>query len=557
MASNVKHTAGGGADSAFESADMEDRLAAASDPAFPEPPTAARSWLPLRAIDVQVYRWCDALTEPGLYLAVVFSPWAFGSTEPWSIWVMNAAGGLLGILFVVKLLIRRLKGYHAPRWGQPAASAAAESRGSARGGAAAWLTGGLAWLTILLLLYMLVSAINARATCHPALASFEYHDCISWLPHSFDSRSTWFTFWTCLGLAGAFWAARDWLLGKSRGEEVAQWRPPAASEEARTPMPARLRRLLWLLAINGAVLAVESLAQRLADSPKLLFVVLPRIHQTAATQLGPFAYRSNGAQYFNLLWPVCVGFWWTLNRTYGGRRFGHHALLGCAALMATGSIISTSRAGAAVTAAILATAALLLPATHFLLAARPGEHRRNRRLTMAALGFFFVGVLALGFTFGWKAMKPRLAELEENLTSREALFDTGRRMARDYPVFGTGPGTYESVSALYRPPELPLNAFWPAQLHNDWVEIRLTFGWVGSVMIFLALMTVLARWFARGGIHGGRRFVLLTWLALAGCLAHARYDFPFQVHSILFLFLLICAVLTTLTRRPGGPPARM
>jgi hypothetical protein len=37
---------------------------------------------------------------------------------------------------------------------------------------------------------------------------------------------------------------------------------------------------------------------------------------------------------------------------------------------------------------------------------------------------------------------------------------------------------------------------------------------------------------------------------MAGCLVHARYDFPFQMHSIVFLFLVLCAILSDLTRRP-------
>ena len=39
------------------------------------------------------------------------------------------------------------------------------------------------------------------------------------------------------------------------------------------------------------------------------------------------------------------------------------------------------------------------------------------------------------------------------------------------------------------------------------------------------------------------------WLALAGCLIQARFDFPFQVYSILLLFLFHCAILSTLSRR--------
>ena len=123
--------------------------------------------------------------------------------------------------------------------------------------------------------------------------------------------------------------------------------------------------------------------------------------------------------------------------------------------------------------------------------------------------------------------------------------EQARQMAADYPVFGTGPGTFEAVFNLYR---ITTETRWPAQVHNDWLETRITFGWAGSALISLAFATVLVRWFVPGGMHGGRRFVVLTWLALAGCLVHARYDFPFQVYSILFLCLVLCAILSDLTR---------
>jgi hypothetical protein len=57
------------------------------------------------------------------------------------------------------------------------------------------------------------------------------------------------------------------------------------------------------------------------------------------------------------------------------------------------------------------------------------------------------------------------------------------------------------------------------------------------------------RWFAGRGIRTGWRFVSLLWLALAGCLVHARYDFHLQIYSILLMFLLICAVLFSVRRR--------
>ena len=509
-----------------------------------------RAFLSLRAADVQLYRVCDVLTEAIVYFVVLFGPWAFGTTQPWSIWTMNVAGYALGLLWLIKLGLRHFKGHHPARWDHPESASAEATTHRDHSGwlRARSLTAILGGLTCAILGYCLISALNARATYHADQLGFVYHDFIPWLPHSFDRGSTWSVFWTGLGLAGSFWAIRDWIPGKSSGEQLAHWQKSAASTPERSwPFPARLRRLLWLLAINGALLAAESIIQRLENSPKLLFLVLPRIHQTAESQFGPYAYRANAAQYFNLLWPVCLGFWWTLNRTAGRRRSAHHCLLGFAAIMAACPIISTSRGGALILLGMVILAAIFLLSTHFLVSTHRQESKRGRTQVLGGLTLFLLASLSLGLLLGWKALRPRMSQLEEGFQGREQIYEIARGIGAQYPVFGIGPGAYESVSELYRP---PTDDFWPAQVHNDWLELRVTFGWVGAALIYTALAVVLLRWFTGGGIHGGRRFVFLTWLALAGCLAHARFDFPFQVHSILFLFLTLCAILFSLSREP-------
>jgi hypothetical protein len=525
---------------------------------------------PLRARDVQIYLVCEHLTELLIYLMVLFSPWAFGTSQPWSIRVMNSAGYLLGGMLAVKLAIRRLKGYRPPRWGEGEASGNPKSeirsqesevgdqrakvrgqRAEGRGRrllTASQLTATLAVLTVAILGYCLISALNARATYEPEALSFSYHKYVRWLPHSFDSSRTWFAFWSYLGLASSFWAVRDWLLGKSSVEERVGVQANGLRGKSQAEFfPARLRRLFWLLAINGGLLGLEGIIQRLEGSGKLLFLVRPQIHKTAAAQFGPYAYYANAAQYFNLLWPGCLGFWWMLHLSRGVKRRGHHVVLVCCAIMAACPIISTCRGGTLVTVGMLFLAAVLLTITHFLWPAHHQETRRTRTLALRVLALFFAGALTLGFSLGWKALKPRIASLGEGLQHREQDYDRARPIAEDYPVFGTGPGTFESVSQLYR---IVTKEDWFAQLHNDWLETRITFGWVGSALIALAFATVVLRWFAGGGIQGGRRFVLLLWLALGGCLVHARFDFPFQMHSIVFLFLILCAVLFNLSRRP-------
>ena len=490
------------------------------------------------------YRTCDRLSEGLVYFMVVFSPWAFGtsSTQPWSVWVMNVAGYTLGTLLFVKLAIRWRSGYQPARWCD-AAGGLATSEAPASNGAARCLTASLAFLTSAILLYCLVAALNARATYNPLRMDFTYHTHLNWLPHSYDSNRTWQIFFNYLALACSFWAVRDWLLGKSAGEERAA-RNHTSSHRRVSYFPARLRRLLWLLSLNGALLGAQGVAQRFSDSGKLLWLVEPRVNKTVDSQFGPFAYRANAAQYLNLVWPAALGLWWRLRREGRQRsgalgrfrRFAPHALLVCVLLMAACPIISTSRGGA-----IIAVGSMIVAAAILLLAMR-----RRHPLVKFGVILFFGAAFSVGMYLGWDKLADRMIDLGEGYRYREAMYQTARDIARDYPLFGTGPGTFEPVYQLYRSsPE----QYWPAQLHNDWLETRLTFGWFGSALIALAFVTMLARWLAPGGMHGGWRFTSLLWLALAGCLVHARFDFPLQMYSILFLFLLHCAILFTLSRQ--------
>src|SRR5258708_1262351 len=87
---------------------------------------------PLRVRDMQIYRICDGASGILIYLMVLFSPWAFGTTQPRAIWTMNIAGCVLGLLFAVKLAIRHYKDYRAPRWGASGMSARVEAEDESR-----------------------------------------------------------------------------------------------------------------------------------------------------------------------------------------------------------------------------------------------------------------------------------------------------------------------------------------------------------------------------------------------------------------------------------------
>jgi hypothetical protein len=505
-------------------------------------------WLAVRAVDVQAYRICDDLSGLLIFPMVLFGPWAFGTTQHWSVWVMNIAGYALGGLLLVKLFIRKAKGYPAMRWENFSVHAGVYRR--RRRLPARWVTRWLAILTLAILAYCLLSAFNAAAVFNTVTRQFTYGHHLNWLPYSLDSHRTWFYFWMYLGLACSFWAIRDWLAGMTAEEDRdVHLRMEQAFGSPLLPLPARLRWLLWVLCINGALLGIEAIVQRASGSTELLFMVQPLVNPDGESQFGPYAYRSNAAQYFDLLWPVCLGFWWTLQRAGGYRYQAHHMLLPCAAIMAASAVISTSRGGALVAGGILILAMIALPLANFLATGGRGRRRSGGGSTAGLLGIFLILALALAWYFGWDTLAPRMADIQYGYQYREAMYDAARPMANDYPIFGTGPGTFATVFQLYR---FSNATYWPEQLHNDWLETRITFGWVGFLLILAALACVALRWSAPGGIRGGRRFILLAWLSLVGCLVFAGFDFPFQVHSVLFLFLLICAILFNMGRKSSA-----
>ena len=495
----------------------------------------------LRAWHVRLHQLSDDLSGGLILGMVVLCPWWFGTTQPTAMAVTDALGHALGALLLIKAWVRHGAGFRAARW-------LAEPRPvSLRR-----LMQALAAITIFLLAWCAVSALNARAAWIREQAAFEYFNSVPWLPHSLDRARTWSEFQHMAAWAAFFWSVIDWLPGLTEREQVLRRRwqlgKGEPGKESSAPLPGRLRLLLWVLCLNGGLLAVQGMVQRWSGTGQLLWLVEPRVNKGAETFFGPYAYRSNAAQYFNLVWPVCLGFWWTLQQRWGFRRWGHQVLLLSAALMAACPVMSGSRGGALVTWGLLGLSGAILLLSPALLRARARLSPLASLITYALACLFLAGSLWLGVRLGWPTLEPRMVELEEGYALREGMFETARQIAADYPALGTGPGSFEAVFQLYRrsPDE-----YWPAQLHNDWLELRLTFGWVGLGMMLLALGLVLARWWAPGGIPGGRRLTLFLWVALTGCLVHARFDYPFRVHSLVLLFLLLCGILAVLSR-PGA-----
>jgi O-antigen ligase len=280
--------------------------------------------------------------------------------------------------------------------------------------------------------------------------------------------------------------------------------------------------------LNGAIVALEAIIQRSSGTNQLLWFMPTRDNPTAAAQFGPYAYRANAAQFFNLLWPVGLAVWWQQQFHREGRSQAHHWLLPCVMVLVSASLVSLSRGGVGIALFQLAACSLVLVFSR-----------------MSSLASKFVVLTGVALTvgaacyLGWNGLSERLQG--DPLSGRGETYELAARMTKDYPWFGIGPGAFGSVFQFYR--NSPQD-YWPGQLHNDWLEILITFGWVGTLLLLAALAIVLFSWWKRSvGIRVPPGVAMLVMIALVGCLAHARFDFPLQIYSIQFVFVLWAAAL--------------
>jgi O-antigen ligase len=479
-------------------------------------------------------RGLDHATGGTLLFLLVFAPWAFGSTAVWSAWTTTVLAYGVGLLALSRWIAGRLTGFEDPRWDVPG-----------RGSSVLWLLGAG---TVVLLAYVALSLFNARARVLWTADGFEfdYREIRSWLPTTYDLDATRKALIRWTGLALAFFGARSWLLGMNRSERHRAEDGRLAREESR--IPGRLKALLWTLALSTAVMSVVGILHRLDGDPQLLWLRKTRMI-FARDMFGPFPYKANGAQYLNLIWPLVLGFWWILRqetkRTLGPTlRVGggpHVLLLPCAGLILAGAIVASSRGGVMIAVAELVLAIAILAVAG-----------RNQRGT----GWFLGGTSFLALLMGWilagSYLQTRFATVlsDTSLSGRTQIYAGAEKIAADFPVFGTGAESYMAVSGLYR--ARPQDD-WPAYVHNDWLEARVTLGWSGFLLVLTLLVLVPLCHFRHGVLRLPPEFRALVAVALGGMLLHARFDFPFQILSLHLAFLIVAALATTLAPFAQSP----
>ena len=452
-----------------------------------------------------------------LCLLITATPWLFGTTEDWSIRVMNFGSYATGAIMLITAILNRIAG------------ATIETSGRER-----LLKYLFFSLNIAVLVFCAIALWNARATFSIDTRSFNYHPSYNRsLPTTYDADATRAQLLQFLAFFVMFWSMRYWiLLGDRR---------PASSEESGLLRNKRFQAIAWIFALNGFAIGIQGILQRLSRSSKLLWFRDSWWGDPLAC-FGPFSYRGNAAEYLNLLWPIALGLWWIMTRERR-RRMGSSRmitdgpellLIPATVVMIAACIISLSRGGAVIAAAtLLVLAALFLFQRTLQLRARIGA------------GVFVAVVLVTVWFLGWEALTKRFeSDGMTNLSGRQEIYNNAKLISRDFPKFGSGPGSFSAVYHLYR--QAP-DEWWQAFLHDDWLETKVTFGAVGLGLV-IAHLLLLPLWIplpGRSPVFYG--FHACAILGLAAALMHAKFDFPFQTYSIAFTFVAVAAMLTSIS----------
>ena len=459
---------------------------------------------------VRVWLW--NCVEPLLFSILVFAPWAINSEPRLCEWALLALGALFAIASIL---------------GQPGRNSQSTPR----------LTPalrGFAVLGSLLLGYVFISALNARAYGFILLGGvgLQYRDAILWLPHSYDRMATWKVFLQLSMIGSLLYGTWRWLevqsIEVSRSGSRASW-------------PHGLKRLFSLLFISSTLMALESILQKLANSDYLLFVY-PRFTYdgflSGKTSLGPFPYQGTGSAYFNLMWPLALGFWWQRSqceweRTGARRRIGSgtDAILPlCVLLMMACPLITTSRTGVAI-CLIQCLAVMGLSALGWR---RIPSHLRWTGIGLAIVLFAFVSGV------GWGPLIKKVNHVaEDRMGNRLDIYAQAHKMIPDFDPWGSGPGSFPTVNNLYTDPTKPI---WESMVHDDWLEARLCYGWVGYALIWGLIGVWVAGWWTMRNRLIPIGFEPFLGISLGGFLLDARFDIPFRTHSLHSVFAILCVI---------------
>jgi O-antigen ligase len=326
---------------------------------------------------------------------------------------------------------------------------------------------------------------------------------------------------------------------------------------------ASLRRLAIAALANGGLLSVFALVQYYNSRHDTVYWTYRSLGQV----FGPFICRNHYPYYLNL----CVGLGFGLLLATGRR----HGTPGRAAAWRRGAgrrsvlrllrdpkvlWISFALALMLVSVALcLSRGGLLALAGGFAVFALVLRSWRGWRLPLGAVAVAGALAVGLGVWCGAEPVQARLTTVVEGKALEESRLPIWSRVlpaVTQFPVCGTGYGTFAQVEPLYRTTAQEAGFVFD-HAHNDYLEVLIEGGVPGLALSLLALGLVFHLGLRAVRLHLGRSAGALALGAVAGLATlavHSVGDFGAHIPAIALLATVVCAQLCGLGS-PGAEPA--
>ena len=316
----------------------------------------------------------------------------------------------------------------------------------------------------------------------------------------------------------------------------------------------RVRRLFLAIVCTGFFIAVFAVLQKLAWNGKLFWVfpMRPGITPNMTNVWGPYINHNHFAGYMEMAIPLAVGlllYRLSAIRTLPGvplkrrlirlsesREFFPLILLSLATLIMAGTLFMTLSRGGIIGFSV---SAVFLSILAF----------KSRILKKKAAFMILIGLLLLALLVvlsSGSRLEGRFMELgEEGKISRVFLWKDSVNLSKDFPLLGTGFGTFKFVYPRYQSAGTEL---FFGHAENDYLETLTDSGIVGlalvlSMVCFFFYVNI-KRWLVR---HDS--FVKCVSLGgLASCVAitvHGLTDFNMRIPANMLHIVIIAGVTTS------------
>lgn len=221
-------------------------------------------------------------------------------------------------------------------------------------------------------------------------------------------------------------------------------------------------------------------------------------------------------------------------------------LFGAALLMAVAIVFSLSRAGI-----LCALFSLILFATCLGLA---GGFRKYTLLLFFLVAAVVVIAAGVGTEIALQRFEEAAAGRSASWADRLDLSRSGLRLLREFPLFGTGLGTFRFAFERFQSGRFGDHV--ADFLHNDWLQVSCETGVVGGLIVFAAALVFLLG-AARAAF--GRKDAFCRWtaigalIAVVGMLLHSFFDYNLsKITSNGILFAALAGVAFAASRMPSG-----